>query len=79
MLETTFENDGYDGIRGDVQWWFASWGTLDMHGHRSSWTVREKIGRPPMPQELARADFIVYGFRRHGHVFYKTRTGGLDL
>lgn len=76
MLKTSYENHGYDGKRGRLKWWFEAWGT----GSKEEWTTREQAGRPPRPEELARADYIVFGFMRtSGRVFYRTKTGGLDL
>lgn len=77
MLDTSRESDGYDGIRGNVRWWFEAWGT----GSKAEWTTREEAGRPPTPKELINADYIVFGFQKKGsrRVQYKTRAGGLDL
>src|SRR5689334_21833490 len=43
MLDTTREVEGYDGKRGDIEWWFESWG----RGSRKQWTTRDRNGRPP--------------------------------
>lgn len=82
MLKTSYENDGYDGKRGSLKWWFEAWGS----GSKAEWTNRADAGRPPRPEELARADFIVFGFRKRasknypdGRVFYRTRSQGLDF
>lgn len=75
MLETSYERDGYDGIHGRVQWWFEAWGS----GGKAGWAIRGDIGRPPRPEELVRADYIVFGLRKGRSVTYKTRVGGLDL
>jgi hypothetical protein len=76
MLKTSRETDGYDGKRGRLKWWFEAWGD----GSREQWTTRDDAGRPPTPGELARADYIVFGFDRgNGRVFYRTRVGGLDF
>lgn len=76
MLSTSREVDGYDGKRGTLKWWFEAWGS----GASNEWTTREDAGRPPRPEELATADYVVFGFqKRRGHVFYRTRVGGLDL
>jgi hypothetical protein len=74
-LETSYEREGYDGKRGRTEWWFEAWGS----GNKSDWTMRRDAGRPPTPDELARADYIVFGFRRGRAEYYKTRVGGLDL
>lgn len=76
VLQHSYERDGYDGTRGSSQWWFEAWG----NGPRKNWTIRGKIGRPPRPHELRRADYIVIGIRhRNGEVIYRTHLGGLDL
>lgn len=80
MFEHTREHDGYDGIRETggryrVYWWFEAWGS----GSKAEWTTRAQAGRPPRPEELATADYIVFGFKRAGRTTYKTRAGGLDL
>lgn len=75
MLETSYESHGYDGTRGRVKWWFEAWGS----GPKNEWTTRAEAGRPPRPEELAEADYIVFGFRKGNAVTYKTRVGGLDF
>jgi hypothetical protein len=80
MFETSREREGYDGKRATggrlyVYWWFEAWGS----GSRAEWTTRDQAGRPPTPEELATADYIVFGFKKGGRVSYKTRTGGLDV
>ena len=75
IMQTSYERDGYDGVRGNVQWWFEAWGS----GAKATWNVRSEVGRPPSPAELAHADYIVFAFRKGRHVTYKTRVGGLDL
>ena len=74
-METSYERNGYDGVRGSTQWWFEAWGS----GSKDQWRIRSDVGRPPTPDELARADYIVFAFRKGRHVTYKTRVGGLDL
>lgn len=76
MLETTREVEGYDGVRGEVKWWFESWG----RGGRNQWTLRNSVGRPPRPDELANADYITIGLEfPDGRVQHRTRIGGLDI
>lgn len=75
MFSTSREADGFDGVRNGVQWWFEAWGD----GPKPNWKIRGEVGRPPTPEELVRADYIVFGFNTRSGVSYKTRVGGLDL
>lgn len=80
MFQYSRERDGYDGIRETggryrVYWWFEAWGT----GSRANWTTRDQAGRPPTPDELINADYIVFGFKKAGRTTYKTRPGGMDI
>lgn len=75
MLSTTRERDGYDGMRGGAKWWFEAWGS----DAKATWTMRDRIGRPPTPTELRNADYIVIGVDTGGHVTYRTMTIPLDL
>lgn len=79
MLKTTRERDGYDMVRrGEHGWnylWFEAWGS----GKRENWTFRDSVGRPPRPDELARADYIIIGRTYRGQTIYKTLPHGMDL
>lgn len=80
MFRYSREANGYDGVRDSggryrVYWWFEAWGT----GSQAEWTTRDQAGRPPTPEELATADYIVFGFKKGRRVFYKTRTQGIDV
>jgi hypothetical protein len=80
MFRYSREANGYDGIREGsgryrVYWWFEAWGS----GSQAEWIKRDDVGRPPTPEELATADYIVFGFKKGRQVFYKTRSQGLDI
>jgi hypothetical protein len=72
----SYETAGYDGLKGDVQWWFESWG----RGEKHDWHVRSDVGHPPSPSDLRNASYITFGLRyADGHEEYRTRRGGLDV